>query len=62
MSCKKSVAPSMFYVATKALAEAMATGRPCNRGTVYGIFASRAKAEAFRAERRLMFVSAIVQL
>jgi hypothetical protein len=53
--------PTMFYVVSRAMAHAIKEGRKCDRGTMYGTFASRARAEQFQAERGLRMASAIVE-
>jgi hypothetical protein len=44
----------MFYVTSKALGEAMVQGRKHPAGTIYGIYATRAAAEAALAKRKVI--------
>ena len=53
--------PTLYYVATKKLAEAMRTGKKCNKGTVYGVFEDPVRAYTFRFERGLMLVTEVVE-
>ena len=53
--------PTMFHVVSRAMARAMREGRPCDKGTMYGVFATSAKAFRFQEERRLKMVSEIVE-
>lgn len=53
--------PTMFYVVTKTLAAAMRRGSRCERGTIYGIFATRDAADAYLYERKLKLVAEVVQ-
>ncbi len=50
----------MFYLVSKALGYAMKQGRKNPRGTVYGIYATAARAETERKERGLGLCSVIV--
>ena len=58
---------TMYYVVSKKLAEAMRgsrTAKASGRGTVYGIFASEANADAYRFKRwgnSAHLVSAVVE-
>lgn len=61
MTAPKRV-PTMYYVATKRLAEAMQTGSKCNKGTVYAVFADAGKAYAFQEERNLRLVTKVIAL
>lgn len=46
--------PKMFYVVSKALGEAMLTGRKNPKGTVYGIYSTKERAEAALKTRKIM--------
>lgn len=53
--------PTMFYVVSRAMARAIKEGRKCDRGTLYGVFATWERAEQYRAERGIRMVSAVVE-
>ncbi len=53
--------PTMFYVVSRAMAHAIKEGRKCDRGTMYGVFATAAKAEAYQEKNNLRMVSQIVE-
>lgn len=57
----KPITPVMYYVVSRALAEAMRTGRPCKRGTVHGVFADVFDALAFQFERKLTLSTEVVE-
>ncbi len=57
----KAVIPTMFYVVSRAMARAIKEGRNCDRGTMYGVFTTAEKAEAFQESRKLRMVSQIVE-
>lgn len=56
----KKLAPS-FYVVSRALAEAMRTGKQCKKGTVYGIFTCPVRAFQYRFDNGLGLCSEVVE-
>lgn len=53
--------PTMFYLVSRAMARAIKEGRNCDKGTMYGVFATEQKAESYREKRGLRMVAVVVE-